>query len=76
MHLQLDEAELERLQRLAARKGLTTEQLVKQTLVAASREAEEGDADRKLAAIRAAARHEYPTADIERMLEEIESGYL
>lgn len=31
--------------------------------------------DRKLAAIRAAARHEFPTADIDRMLNEIESGY-
>lgn len=31
--------------------------------------------DRKLAAIRAAVRHEFPTADIDRMLIEIESGY-
>jgi hypothetical protein len=31
---------------------------------------------RKLAAIRAAARYSFPTADIEQMLSEIESGYL
>lgn len=31
--------------------------------------------DRKLAAIRAAVRHEFPTADIDRMLSQIESGY-
>jgi hypothetical protein len=31
-------------------------------------------ADRKIAAIRAAARHGFPTADIDRMNEEIERG--
>jgi hypothetical protein len=30
---------------------------------------------RKLEAVRLAARHDYPTADIDRMLEEIEQGY-
>ncbi|MCK5375912.1 MAG: hypothetical protein KAJ97_02445 [Acidobacteria bacterium] len=34
-----------------------------------------GDAERKLAAIRAADRHGYPTADIDLMLGEIERGY-
>jgi hypothetical protein len=35
-----------------------------------------GDQARKLAAVRAAARHDFPTAEIDRMLEEIEQGYL
>ena len=35
-----------------------------------------GDPARKLAAVRAAVGHEFPTADIDAMLEEIESGYL
>jgi hypothetical protein len=34
------------------------------------------DADRKVQAIRAAARYELPTADVERMLAEIEGGSL
>lgn len=34
------------------------------------------DAGRKLEAIRSAYEHEFPTADIEQMLEEIERGYL
>jgi hypothetical protein len=34
-----------------------------------------GDAGKKLDVVRAAARHTYPSADIERMLSEIESGY-
>ena len=43
------------------------------------RDAEEdhpsGRIHRKLAAIRAAARHDFPTADIDRMLAEIAAGY-
>lgn len=31
--------------------------------------------DRKLKIVRAAAQHQYPTADIDRMLAEIEAGY-
>ncbi|MEX3572668.1 antitoxin, partial [Mycobacterium tuberculosis] len=33
-----------------------------------------GDLDMKLRSVRAAARHEFPTADVEQMLEEIERG--
>jgi hypothetical protein len=32
--------------------------------------------DRKAQAIRASARHAFPTADVERMLAELEGGYL
>ena len=35
-----------------------------------------GDVSKKLEAIRAAAKHEFPTGDIEDMLAEIEQGYL
>jgi hypothetical protein len=41
----------------------------------ARRSSTDRDPARKLAAIRAAARHSFPTADIEQMLAEIESGY-
>lgn len=34
------------------------------------------EAGRKLEAVRAAVAHEFPTADIDRMLREIEHGYL
>ena len=55
---------------------MTVSEWVRQTLrVARSREAV-GDAARKLAAVRAAVRHDFPTAEIDRMLEEIESSYL
>ena len=34
------------------------------------------DAKKKLAVVRAAVRHSFPTADIDQMLAEIEQGYL
>ena len=41
----------------------------------ARREEPRGDAGRKLDAIRSAARHEFPTGNVETMLSEIEAGY-
>lgn len=69
------EAEVHEYRRLASRAGLTLSEWVRQKLRRARREEPSGRADRRLAAIRAAARHEFPTADIDRMLSEIESGY-
>ena len=71
----MDEAEVGEYRRLATRDGLTLSAWVRQKLRLAAREAPSGGVDRKLAAIRAAARHDFPTADIDQMLREIESGY-
>jgi len=76
MQVLFDEAEYERMQALARRRGVTLAEWVRQALRAACRQEPEGDLDRKLAAVRAASRHEFPTAEIDRMLQEIESGYL
>ena len=76
MQVLFDEAEYERMQALARRRGLTLAEWVRQALRGASRQEPEGDLDRKLAAVRASARHEFPTADIDEMLGEIEAGYL
>jgi len=54
---------------------VTVAEWVRQTLREARRRVPDGDAARKLEAIRAAARHEFPSADIVTMLEEIERGY-
>ncbi len=48
---------------------------VRQALAAARRGEPASGIDKKLAAIRAAARFDYPTADIDQMLAEIEEGY-
>lgn len=61
--------------RLAARAGMTLSEWVRQGLRRAGREEPSGRLDRKLAAVRAAASHEFPTADVDRMLAEIESGH-
>lgn len=71
----LDDAELREIQRLARAQRLTVAEWVRQALRAARRRQPSGDVQKKLAAIRAAARHEFPTADIEQMLAEIARGY-
>jgi hypothetical protein len=71
----LDDAELRDLQRLARAERMTVAEWVRQTLRAARRRAPSADAARKLAAIRTAVRHEFPSGDIAGMLDEIERGY-
>ena len=71
----LDETELRAIQRAARSKRMTVAEWVRQTLRAARRREPANDARKKLEAVRAAIRHSFPTADIEQMLEEIESGY-
>ena len=71
----LDDADLRAIQRLAKRRGLTTAEWVRQALRTA-RQAEAGrDPRAKLDAIRVAARHTFPTGDIQTILDEIERGY-
>lgn len=71
----LDEAEFRDLREVARRQGVPVSEWVRRTLREARRRESEGDLDSKLAAVRAAVRHELPTADIDEMLAEIERGY-
>lgn len=71
----LSERELREIRRAARQAGLTMSEWVRQTLREA-RSGSPGDPARKLAAIRAAARHDFPSGDVEQMLAEIESGYV
>ena len=71
----LDDEELLEIQRIAAIKQMTVAEWVRQTLRAARRGEASGDPADKLAAIRSAARHSFPTADVDEMLTQIESGY-
>jgi hypothetical protein len=72
----LDESELAEIRRSARRQKLTTAAWVRQALRMARRAEPGSDPGRKLAVVRAAARHRFPTADIDQMLAEIERGYL
>ena len=71
----MDQDELESIRAAARERGMTVSEFVRETLREARRKVASGDAERKLAAIRAADRHAYPTADIDQMLGEIERGY-
>jgi hypothetical protein len=70
-----EDDELRELQRLARQHRMTTAEWVRRSLRAA-RDAEAGaDVGQKLAAIRAATAHFFPTGDIDLLLAEIERGY-
>lgn len=71
----LAEDELNRFRRMARNKGVTLAAWVRQALRQAEREEPIGDAERKLAAIRAAARHAFPAPDVDQMNAEIARGY-
>lgn len=72
----LNDAELAEIQKLARRHRMTTVEWVRQALRAARRAEPRTEAKKKLDTVRTAARHQFPTADIDRMLQEIEQGYL
>ena len=71
----MSEDELDAVRAAARERGMTVSEWVRETIRDARRKVSSGDAERKLAAIRAADRHGYPTADIDQMLAEIERGY-
>lgn len=75
MQVVLDDEEYEEIRRVARRHRMTLSEWVRQSLRDSRRDEPSRDAERKLSAVREAAAHEYPTADIPVMLDEIEAGY-
>ena len=71
----LEDEELRELRDAAGREGLTLSAWVLRTLHEARRRQPRGELAGKLAAVRVAARHDFPTADIDQMLAEVDSGY-
>jgi len=69
----LDEEEYKEYQRIARKQGMSLAEWVRQALRRA-RSDHPDSVDAKLRAIAEASRHSYPTADIEDMLREIDSG--
>ena len=76
MQVLVEEAEYARLQQAAQRKGMSLAEWVRHALRVAVRREPENGAEKKLVAIRSAARHSYPTGSIDQMLAEIERGYV
>ena len=71
----LKDPEYREIQRAARARHMSIAEWVRQALALARRREPLGDVEKKLSAIRAAARHESPTSDIDTMLAEIERGY-
>lgn len=72
----LADEEFDELQRLARAQGTTVSEWVRRALKRSGDVEPAGEVDTKLAVLRAAARHEFPTADVDVMLTQIERGYL
>jgi hypothetical protein len=70
----MDDEELAKIQGTAAREGTTVAEWVRRALQRALEERPQRARDRRIAAVRAAARHEFPAPDIEQMLDEINAG--
>jgi hypothetical protein len=71
----LDDPEYRDIQRAAHSRKMSIAGWVREALNQAHRREPVGSAGKKLAAIRAAARLDYPAGDIGQMLAEIEKGY-
>lgn len=71
----LDDEEMAEIRAVAQRQQVSVAEWVRRALRAARDAQPRSDASRKLAAVRHAVTHSFPTADMDRMLEEIESGY-
>jgi hypothetical protein len=71
----LKDPDYREVKRAARSRHMSVAEWVRQALDQAHRREPVGTVGRKLAVIRAAARGDYPTADIDRMLAEIEMGY-
>ena len=72
----VQDPEYREIQRAARARHMTIAEWVRQSLTQARRQEPVGDVEKKLAAVRAAAKYEFPAGDIETMLKEIEQGYL
>jgi hypothetical protein len=71
----LNDTEYREMQKIARARRMSIAEWVRQALALARRREPVTDVGKKLEAVRAAVRHNFPTADIDQMLAEIESGY-
>jgi len=71
----LKDPEYREIKRAARSRQMSIAEWVRQALDQAHRREPVGRVGKKLEVIRAAARLDYPTADIDRILAEIETGY-
>jgi hypothetical protein len=75
LQVSLEESELREIECVAAQRGMTVAEWVRQALREACRGTSIVPIDRKLMAVRVAVAHSYPTGDIEESNAEIGRGY-
>jgi hypothetical protein len=71
----LQDPEYREIKKMARSRRMSLAEWVRQALDLARRREPLGDTGKKIAVIRAAAQHDYPTTDVSSMLAEIEKGY-
>ncbi len=71
----LKDPQYREIKRAARSRRMSIAEWVRQALELAQRREPVGDVGKKIEVIRTAARGDYPTGDIDRMLAEIEAGY-
>ena len=71
----IQDQEYAEIQHIAAAKKISVAEWVRQALRTAKSTQSGSNSKRKLEAIRISATYEFPTADIDQMIGEIESGY-
>jgi hypothetical protein len=71
----LQDPEYREIQKMARSRRMSLAEWVRQALDLARRREPLGDTGKKIAVIRAATQHDYPTGDIDKILSEIERGY-
>ncbi len=74
MQIAFDESEFLEIREMADRKRLTMSEWIRGAVLSVSPRRPRG-ARRKIEAVSSAARHSFPTADIDQLLAEIEQGY-
>jgi hypothetical protein len=72
----LSDEEYEELRLVSSSAGMTVSEWVRQALRKMRRDQSLLETEGKIDAVRAAAKHGFPTGDIDAMLDEIETGYL
>lgn len=71
LQILVEETEFESIHRAAEREGLTMSEWARKALRQAGRDHAHGDVARKLASVRSAVVHDFPTAEIDEMLAQI-----
>ncbi len=71
----LKDPEYQEIQQAAHARNISVAEWVRQALSLARRSEPSGSVEKKMEAVREAARFEFPTGDIDQMLADIERGY-